>query len=353
MNLARLNGKISLVGRGSPKQKILKFNLILLVVFTFFISLIVGRYSINIEDLISMIVCKITGAECSIPENVQTVFFNVRLPRIFAAMIIGAALSISGAAYQGIFKNPMVSPDILGASAGAGFGAGLGILLSFNIFEIQLIAFCFGILAVLLTYLISSAIGKNSGKILTLVLAGMIISTLFQSFLSMIKYVVDPNSKLPAITFWLMGSISSITVKDLKLLILPLLLGLIPLMLFRWKLNIISFGDEEAKSMGVNVEIVRVIVIFSSTIMTSAVVAISGMIGWVGLIIPHFCRMIVGPDYKKLIPVSMIIGGCFLLIVDNLSRSLFPMELPIGILTSIIGAPFFIYLLVNGKKGWI
>lgn len=247
----------------------------------------------------------------------------------------------------------MVSPDILGSSAGAGFGAGLGILLSFNIIEIQIVAFIFGVLAVLLTYLISSFIGKNNGRILTLVLSGMIISTLFQSFLSMIKYVADPNSKLPAITFWLMGSISSITIQDLKLLILPLLLGFTPIMLFRWKLNLISFGEEEAKSMGVNVEIIRIITIFSSTIMTSAVVSISGMIGWIGLIIPHFSRMLVGPDYKKLIPTSMIIGGCFLLAVDNLSRSMFPMEIPIGILTSIIGAPFFIYMLIKGKKGWV
>lgn len=319
----------------------------------FIISLTVGRYSIRVEDLIAMIVCKITGTECGVPENIQTVFFNVRLPRIFAAMVIGAALSISGASYQGIFKNPMVSPDILGSSAGAGFGAGLGILLSFNIIEIQIVAFIFGVLAVLLTYLISSFIGKNNGRILTLVLSGMIISTLFQSFLSMIKYVADPNSKLPAITFWLMGSISSITIQDLKLLILPLLLGFTPIMLFRWKLNLISFGEEEAKSMGVNVEIIRIITIFSSTIMTSAVVSISGMIGWIGLIIPHFSRMLVGPDYKKLIPTSMIIGGCFLLAVDNLSRSMFPMEIPIGILTSIIGAPFFIYMLIKGKKGWV
>lgn len=339
--------------REAWKSKMLVVSLVFLVLVTFLISLAVGRYPIKVNDLISMIVCKITGVECNVPTTVQNVFFCVRLPRIFAALIIGAALAVSGASYQGIFKNPMVSPDILGASSGAGFGAGLGILLSFRIVEIQISAFFFGILAVLLTYFISSVIEKSSGKVLTMVLVGMVISTLFQSFLSMIKYVADPNSKLPAITFWLMGSISSINVQDLKLLFISLLLGLLPLMLLRWKLNIMSFGDEEAKAMGVNVDAIRVIVILCSTIMTSAVVAISGVIGWVGLIIPHFCRMIVGPDYKKLIPVSMVIGGCFLLSVDNLSRSLFSMELPIGILTAIIGAPFFTYLLIRGKKGWL
>lgn len=339
--------------RESWKSKMLVVSLVFLVLVTFLISLAVGRYPIKVNELISMIVCKITGVECNVPTTVQNVFFCVRLPRIFAALIIGASLAVSGASYQGIFKNPMVSPDILGASSGAGFGAGLGILLSFRIIEIQLSAFFFGILAVLLTYFISSVIEKSSGKVLTMVLVGMVISTLFQSFLSMIKYVADPNSKLPAITFWLMGSISSINVQDLKILFIPLLLGLLPLMFLRWKLNIMSFGDEEAKAMGVNVDAIRVIVILCSTIMTSAVVAISGVIGWVGLIIPHFCRMIVGPDYKKLIPVSMVIGGCFLLSVDNLSRSLFSMELPIGILTAIIGAPFFIYLLIRGKKGWL
>jgi iron complex transport system permease protein len=181
----------------------------------------------------------------------------------------------------------------------------------------------------------------------------MVISTLFQSLLSLIKYVADPTSKLPAITFWLMGSLSSINMSDLILLIIPIILGLLPLILLRWKLNVLSFGEDEAKSMGVDTIKIRFIVIFASTIMTSAVVSISGMIGWIGLVIPHLSRLIAGPDYKKLIPVSISLGSSFLLIVDNISRSLFSMELPIGILTSMIGAPFFIYLLFNGRKGWL
>ncbi|PRR80000.1 FecCD family ABC transporter permease [Clostridium vincentii] len=326
--------------------------LIILPIVTFIISTTFGRYSITIQDLITLIICKIKGVESNLPSNIETVFFNVRLPRIIAAMLIGAALSIAGASYQGVFKNPMVSPDILGASAGAGFGAALGILFSFSIVGIQISSFIFGIVAVSLTYLISSIIGKKSNTILTLILSGMVISTLFQSFLSLIKYVADPTSKLPAITFWLMGSLSSINIKDLILLIFPILLGVIPLILLRWKLNVLSFGEEEAKSMGIDTSKIRFIVILASTIMVSAVVSVSGMIGWIGLVIPHLSRMLVGPNYKKLIPTSMVIGACFLLCVDNLSRSLFSMELPIGILTSIIGAPFFIYLLMSGKKGW-
>lgn len=340
------NNKINIKG------KLIVFTLIILPIVTFIISVTIGRYSISIQELMTLIICKIRGIECDLPTNIETVFFNIRLPRIASAMLIGAGLSVAGASYQGVFKNPMVSPDILGASAGAGFGAALGILFSFNTIEIQIISFIFGIAAVTLTYLISSIVGKKSNEILTLILSGMVISTLFQAFLSLIKYVADPTSKLPAITFWLMGSLSSINNKDLELLIFPISLGLIPLMLIRWKLNVLSFGDEEAKSMGIDTSKIRFIVIFCSTIMTAAVVSISGMIGWVGLVIPHLSRMLVGPDYKKLIPTSMVIGACFLLIVDNLSRSMFSMELPIGILTSIIGAPFFIYLLMSGKKGW-
>lgn len=334
------------------RGKLIVGILIILPIVTFIISATFGRYSITIQDLITLIISKIKGVESNLPSNIETVFFSVRLPRIIAAMLIGAALSVAGASYQGVFKNPMVSPDILGASAGAGFGAALGILCSFSIVGIQSVSFIFGIVAVTLTYLISSIIGKRSNTILTLILSGMVISTLFQSFLSLIKYVADPTSKLPAITFWLMGSLSSINIKDLILLIFPVILGVIPLILLRWKLNVLSFGEEEAKSMGIDTSKIRFIVILSSTIMVSAVVSVSGMIGWIGLVIPHLSRMLVGPNYKKLIPTSMIIGACFLLCVDNLSRSLFSMELPIGILTSMIGAPFFIYLLMSGKKGW-
>lgn len=328
--------------------------ILLALLFTaFIISSTIGRYFIPPDMLIKALLSKLVGIQQNIPENVQTVLFNVRLPRIFAAIIVGSALSMSGATYQGMFKNPMVSPDILGASAGAGFGAALGILMSFNSFGVQISAFIFGILAVSMSYFISNIIGRGNNAVLVLVLTGMVVSTLFQSFISITKYVADPYSKLPAITFWLMGGLSSINMKDTEMLLIPILIGGIPLMLFRWKLNVLSFGEEEAKSMGINTARLRLMVILCSTLMTAAAVSISGMIGWVGLIIPHLTRMIVGPNYKILLPASLLVGSTYLLLVDDIARSVFSLEIPLGILTSMIGAPFFIYLLLKGRKGWI
>lgn len=327
--------------------------LVILSIIVFFTSFTLGRYAIPLDELANVFLSKIFGLQKSWPDTVETVLLNVRLPRVLAAMIIGAALSLSGATYQGLFKNPMVSPDILGASAGAGFGASIAILLSFNIIGIQISAFLFGMGAVMLTYIISTIIGRNNNAILVLVLTGMVVSTLFSSFISMTKYVADPNSKLPAITFWLMGGLSSINSRDVLILTITVLLGAVPLYLIRWKLNVLSFGEEEAKALGIDTFKIRIVVIFCATLMTAACVSLSGMIGWVGLIIPHFARMLVGPNYKILIPTSILIGSTYLLIVDDIARSLFSIEIPLGILTSLIGAPFFIFMLLKGKRGWI
>jgi ABC-type Fe3+-siderophore transport system, permease component len=327
--------------------------LVILLSITFLISFTIGRYGIPFHELLNIFLSKILSLNKTWSDTAEIVLFNVRFPRVLAAMIIGSGLSLSGATYQGLFKNPMVSPDLLGASAGAGFGAAIAILLSFNSIEIQISAFLFGIGAVMLTYFISTIIGRNNNAILVLVLTGMVVSTLFSSFISMIKYVADPYSKLPAITFWLMGGLSSISSKDVLILAIITLLGALPLYLIRWKLNVLSFGEEEANALGVDTFKIRILVIFSSTLMTAAAVSISGIIGWVGLIIPHFARLVVGPNYKVLIPASMLIGSIYLLIVDDIARSLFSMELPIGILTSLLGAPFFIFMLIRGKKGWI
>jgi iron complex transport system permease protein len=251
-----------------------------------------------------------------------------------------------------MFRNPMVSPDILGASAGAGFGAALGILLSFSIWGIQFASFLFGLLAVSLTYIISSLIGRGNNTVIIMVLTGMVVSTLFQSFISLTKYVADPYSKLPAITFWLMGGLSTVTVNDVLFLLIPVFIGIVPLYLLRWQMNVLSFGEEEARALGVNTQMLRFVIVICSTLITAASVAVSGMVGWVGLVIPHMARMMAGPNYKKLIPICMIIGGTFLLIVDDAARNLFSIEIPLGILTSCIGAPFFIYLLFRGKRGW-
>jgi iron complex transport system permease protein len=327
--------------------------LVLMPVVAFLISFTLGRYNISVPEIINILVSKALGLSVTWSETVETVIFKVRIPRILAAMLIGSSLAVSGACYQGLFKNPMVSPDILGASAGAGFGAALGILMSFGIAGIQVSSFLFGLGAVTLTFLISSIIGKGNSTVLVLVLTGMVVSTLFSSFISLTKYLADPNSKLPAITFWLMGGLSSVNMKDVLMILVPILLGTVPLMLLRWKLNVLSFGEEEAKALGIDTSKLRIVIIICSTLLTAASVSVCGMIGWIGLIIPHLARMLVGPNYKALLPASFLIGSTFLLLVDDIARSAFPLEIPLGILTSIIGAPFFIYLLVKGKRGWV
>ncbi|MBU3181113.1 FecCD family ABC transporter permease [Clostridium psychrophilum] len=339
-----------------PSKKITQnaiiFILIVLLIVAFIISFTLGRYPISFNQLINAFYLKITQNGAS-NNTVQAVLFDVRLPRIIAAILVGSVLSVSGAAFQGLFKNPMVSSDILGASAGAGFGAAIAILLSLGSIWIQLLSFSFGLAAVALTYFISKAVGRGSSPILVLILTGMVVQALFTSFISLTKYVADPDSKLPAITFWLMGGLSSITMNDIKIILIPMLLGLIPLMLVRWKLNVLSFGDEEAQSMGIDTNKVRTITIICATLLTASTVSICGMIGWVGLVIPHLARMIVGPNYKVLLPASLLVGGIFMLGVDDVARCMFAMEIPLGILTAMIGAPVFIYLLLKGKRGWM
>lgn len=257
---------------------------------TFFISFTVGRYGVPLNQLIGAFYSKLTGNQTN--GVIDTVIFQVRLPRMIAAILVGGALSMSGASYQGLFRNPMVSGDILGASSGAGFGAVIAMLFSFSTIGIQLSSFVFGLGAVALTYVISSKIGRGNSPVLVLVLTGMIVTALFTSAISLIKYAADPDGKLPAITFWLMGGLSSITVSQLKIVLFPILVGLIPLFLLRWKLNILSFGEEEAQSLGVNTTKLRTIIIICSTILTASTVSMSGPVGWVGLVIPHFARMI-------------------------------------------------------------
>lgn len=344
---------LSNVKKSASKERFIMAMLVIMAAAAFLISFTLGRYGISVPELLKVFLSKILGLETTWSASIDTVIFRVRIPRILAAMLVGGALSMSGASYQGLFKNPMVSPDILGASAGAGFGAALGILLAFGIVGIQISSFLAGLGAVALTFLISTIVGKGNNTVLVLVLTGMVVSTLFSSFISMTKYLADPYSKLPAITFWLMGSLSAISIEDVKMIFIPIMLGTIPLMLLRWKLNVLSFGEEEAKALGINTTKVRLVIIIGSTLLTAASVSVCGMIGWIGLIIPHLARMLVGPNYKVLLPASFLIGGTFLLLVDDIARCVFPLELPLGILTSLIGAPFFMYLLIKGKKGWV
>ena len=333
------------------KHPLILIGLIILLLAAVAISFLLGRYPMTLHEFFTTLFSPFTGVE--VDSFLENTIFQVRFPRILVAILIGSGLSVAGAAYQGTFHNPMVSPDLLGASAGAGFGAAVAILFSFDHFGIQAMAFCFSILAVFLSYGISAAISRTSSNVLSLVLTGMVVSALFQAFISMIKYLADPYDTLPAITFWLMGGLSSVLRSELWVLIIPVLLGGIPLFLLRWRMNILSFGDEEARMLGIHPQRTRVIVILCSTLITAACVAVGGMISWVGLIIPHLARMIVGPNYKMLLPTSCLLGGIFLLVVDDVARCLTASEIPISILTAVIGAPFFLYLLFRGRKSWL
>jgi len=292
----------------------------------------------------------ITNNTDTIPKEVLTVLLKIRVPRILSAILIGAALSMSGSSYQALFQNPMVSPDILGASQGAGFGAALGLLWYFSYQTTALMAFAIGLTAVFIAYMISTKFKVD--RILGLVLSGMMVGSIFSSMISFIKLVADPDNTLPAITYWLMGSLASIRNADVKLVFIPILIGIVLTLSIRWKMNLLTMGEDEARSMGVNTKMTRIIIVFASTLMTAACVSVSGMIGWVGLVIPHFARMVVGNDYRYVLPASGLIGAMFLLIVDNLARNLTTAEIPLGILTSFVGAPLFIYLILKRGYDW-
>ncbi|MCQ2738170.1 MAG: iron ABC transporter permease [archaeon] len=323
--------------------------LIVLPIFLFFISFLLGRYPVAPVDVVKTILSPIFPS-LTVSPSISSIVFNIRLPRIIAALAVGASLAIAGSAFQGIFRNPLVSPDLLGVSQGAGFGAALAILFSMGNAVVQLFAFIFGIISVVITYTISKA--YRAGGILVLVLAGTAVSAFFNALISGTKFIADPYDKLPQITFWLMGSLSSVTFDMLAMIVIPLFIGIVVILILRWHLNILAMGDEEARSLGVDPEKIRVIVILACTLVTSAAVSISGVIGWIGLVVPHICRMIVGPDHKILIPASLSFGASFLLLIDTISRTAISIEIPIGILTAIIGVPIFLYLLRKGYSQW-
>ena len=313
-------------------------------------AMAVGRAMLSPGTVIDALWQLATG-DGDTPLVSRNIVLNVRLPRVVAAAMIGGALAISGSAYQGLFRNPMVSPDILGASTGASFGAALALLLSLGNMPVRAAAFAGGLAAVFITYAAARYIGRESSQVLLLVLCGMIVSALFQAFVSAIKYTADPDSKLPEITYWLMGSIAKVTWSDLRVFAIPFVLGVVPLLALRWRFNILAFGDEEAESLGVNAAALRLVSIVCATLLTASCVAISGVIGWVGLIMPHVVRFIAGPDNRIVVPLSVILGGAFLIAVDTACRSLMPSEIPLGILTSIIGAPLFFLILLRTQQG--
>lgn len=317
------------------------------------LSLFIGRYPVPVSGVAGESMKAVSALLFGTPASVSTwhtVLFSVRLPRILAALLVGAALSMAGASFQGIFRNPLVSPYILGVGAGAGFGACLAILLWDSYLLIQLMAFAFGLLA-MFAAISMGKVSKGTGT-LVFVLSGIIVGSIFTALISLVKYVADPYDALPEIVFWLMGSLSSVRSGDLPWVLLPMFAGALVLFLLRWRINVLSLGDEEAKALGVNVERMRLIIIVCATLITSAAVSISGVIGWVGLVVPHISRMIVGPNYSRLLSMSMAIGASFLLLVDDLARTAAATEIPLGILTSLVGAPLFAYFIKKGRMGW-
>ena len=334
--------------KGKKSRRVLSILLIILVIAAF-ISVCLGRYPISFEEMVGMFKDKLFGI--SNGSNSEIIMWQVRIPRITVAILIGVCLSLSGAAYQGVFRNPMVSPDILGASAGAGFGAAFGLLIGVSNLSVQIIAFVSGSIAVLIAWWLNHMMGgfETSDRIM-LILSGIITGALFQALISIVKYVADPFDTMPSIAFWLMGGLNYVTESDVIFILVPLILGGIPLLLIRWRLNLMAFDSDEARALGVNINRYRMFVIICSTLMTAACVAVGGMIGWVGLIVPHFARIVVGPDYKYMLPVSAVFGGLFMLIADDIARCMFSQEIPIGILTALVGAPVFAVLLIRMRK---
>jgi iron complex transport system permease protein len=311
----------------------------------------VGRFPVTPAELLAVVWSKLTGAPHSLPASIDTVVLNVRGPRIVAAILVGAALAAAGAAYQGLFRNPLVSPDILGVSSGAALGAVVGIYLSLGVVAIQTLAFLVGLGAVAVVYAVGAALRRHD-PVLVLVLAGIVIGTLLGSCVSLLKYLADPYNQLPAITFWLLGSLASVTLGDVRAVAPSVLLGLVPLVLLRWQMNVMTLGEDEARALGVDTRRLRLTVVAAATLMTAGVVSISGVVGWIGLLVPHLARFLVGPDFRRLLPASILLGAGYLLAVDTLARTVARIEIPLGVLTAFIGAPFFIWILAASRRGW-
>jgi iron complex transport system permease protein len=308
------------------------------------IAFSIGRFSISPGDLLMVLWAKISGSTHALPAAYDAVIFQIRGPRVIAAMLIGAALAGAGAVYQNMFRNPLVSPDILGVSSGAALGAVLAIFLSLPILALQGFAFAGGLLAVAMVYFIGNAV-RGHDPILALILTGVVVGTLLGSGIAMMKYLADPYNQLPAITFWLLGSLSSISPKDLWVAVPLVLVGLIPIFLLRWRMNLLSLSDDEARALGVNVAMLRLVIVTCATLITAAAVAISGIIGWIGLLIPHAARLLIGPEFARMLPLTLLLGASYLLAVDTLARTMASIEIPPGVLTALIGTPLFLWLL--------
>jgi iron complex transport system permease protein len=301
--------------------------------------------------LFDIVAAKLSGRAPDVPAAAVNVIWQIRGPRVLAAALVGASLAIAGTAFQGLFRNPLVSPELLGASSGAALGAVIGIYLALGVFAIQAFAFVGGLVAVSAVYLIGSAI-RARDPILVLVLTGVVIGALLGAGVGLVKYIADPYNQLPAMTFWLLGSLAAINVADLIPLFGPVALGTLVLFALRWRMNVMSLPDEEARALGVSTGPLRIAIVAAATLVTSASVAAAGVIGWVGLVVPHIARTLVGPDFARLVPAAALLGGGFLLLIDTLARNMTAIEIPLGVLTALIGTPFFVWLLASMSKTW-
>lgn len=314
------------------------------------LSMGLGHYPLSAGTVLDVLWTALTGTPSGQAPMVDNVVLAVRLPRVLAAMLVGASLAAAGAAYQTLFRNPLASPAILGVSSGAGFGAALAMLFSGGALAIQGAAFAGGMLAVGVAMFIAGRLGK--GSVLVLVLAGLVVSALFLALTSALKYVADPLDTLPAIVFWLLGSLGRVGTRDLAWAAPFALAGMFALFLLRWPTQVLEAGDDEARPLGVPVRALRIALITAATLMTAAAVSISGIVGWVGLLVPHLARLIVGPAYASLLPASLLLGAGYLLLVDDLCRSAFAAELPLGIVTAALGAPVFVAILARARRQW-
>ena len=314
-----------------------------------FAALLIGPYPLTPLETLSILAGRQGGG--GTPAQSETVLLSIRLPRIAASLLVGGALATAGACYQTLFRNPLVSPDILGVSSGAGLGAVLGIFLSLPVAAIQLMGFAGGIAAVALVGFVASAV-RTGDRTLVLVLAGIVVGALTGAATSLLKVLADPYDQLPAITFWLLGSLAGVQPMDVLPAAPVVAIGLVPIVLLRWRINVLSLGDEEARALGVEAGRLRLVVIVCATLVTASVVAVAGVVGWVGLVIPHAARMIVGPGFGRLLPVAALLGAGYMLVVDTMARTISSVEVPLGILTAVVGAPFFLWLLSRGRRTW-
>lgn len=309
-------------------------------------ALLAGQYPVSSAEVWRVLAAQVRGEASGLAAATEAVIWNLRLPRIAAALVIGATLGAAGAAYQNMFRNPLVSPDILGVSAGAGLGAALAIFLGGSLLVVQASAFTGGLIAVGLVWLLSGLVRRHD-PVLVLVLAGVAVGAFLGAGISLLKIFADPYTQLPSITFWLLGGLNTVNGPDLLASLPAMLLGLAPLVLLRWRINLLSLSDEEAGALGVNVTRLRAVLIAAATLASAAAVSIAGIIGWVGLVVPHMARLLVGAEFSRLLPASLLLGAGFLVVTDTLARTATAMELPLGVLTALVGAPVFLFLLAR------